>query len=391
MGWSVVGITLLLIIVGEVGLRLALTAKDRFMSRPRIDGWTWADAYHGAEWIHDYHRELESALPFVWRPYVYWRRPSYQGRTINVDRNNRRATWNPPPRDGAADPTPVRVFTFGGSTMWGARVRDDHTVASHLSKLLHERGYRAEVTNYGEVAYVSTQAAITLLRCIHRGEAPDIALFYDGINDVIASYLYGEAGIPHNEAGRRAEFNLLDRPRRMLRYFSQQLRARGLWGFGRVAGWVQRRVRSPPDNRPRTRPPRDEVARQALHAYASNLAFVESLGRRYGFEPLFYWQPNIFSKRHRSPREQAIAASSSVSKEMYDDIYRRVQRSAALDRRPRFHNISDLFDELEEPYYVDATHLSESGNRLIAAAMVEDVIELIEFIRGMGTVGSYRD
>jgi len=48
-------------------------------------------------------------------------------------------------------------------------------------------------------------------------------------------------------------------------------------------------------------------------------------------------------------------------------------------------------DELEEPYYVDATHLSESGNRLIAAAMVEDVIELIEFIRGMGTVGSYRD
>ena len=52
--------------------------------------------------------------------------------------------------------------------------------------------------------------------------------------------------------------------------------------------------------------------------------------------------------------------------------------SAALNGHPRFHNISDLLDDLEEPYCVDATHLSEPGNRLVAAAMVEDVIKLIE-------------
>lgn len=58
--------------------------------------------------------------------------------------------------------------------VYGAR--DDYTVASHLSKLLHTKGYRAQVTSYGGAAYVSTQGLITLLRCIRRGEILDIAL-----------------------------------------------------------------------------------------------------------------------------------------------------------------------------------------------------------------------
>jgi len=185
----------------------------------------------------------------------------------------------------AAGPTPVRVFTFGGSTMWGAGVRDDYAVASHLSKLLHERGYRAEVTNYGEIAYVSTQAAITLLRSIHRGEIPDIALFYDGINEAFSFYQNNKAGIPYNEEGRRAEFDLLDRPRRLLRAFGQQFWYGNFWGFNRFVVGLRRSLRSPPDN-PRERPLSDAVARQTLHVYAANLAFIESLGQRYGFESL---------------------------------------------------------------------------------------------------------
>ena len=94
-----------------------------------------------------------------------------------MNQNGLRATWNPPPRDGADAPPPVRVFTFGGSTMWGWGARDDYTIASYLSKLLYEKGYRAEVTNYGQIAYVSTQETIALLRCVQRGDVPDIVLF----------------------------------------------------------------------------------------------------------------------------------------------------------------------------------------------------------------------
>lgn len=120
------------------------------------------------------------------------------------------------------------------------------------------------------------------------------------------------------------------------------------------------------------------MARRTLHVYTANLAFIESLGQPYGFEPLFYWQPNIFSKRRRSPREQVAAERLLLSEKVYEDMYRRVRRSAALNGQPRFHDISGLFDDVEKPYYVDMWHLSESGNQLVAAAMVDDVIALIE-------------
>ncbi|WP_176722315.1 hypothetical protein, partial [Candidatus Thiosymbion oneisti] len=104
----------------------------------------------------------------------------------------------------------------------------------------------------------------------------------------------------------------------------------------------------------------------------------------YGFDPLFYWQPVIFSKRHRSPYEQYWAERFLLIEQMhdieqmYDAIYRRIQRSQALNSRSHFHNLSALFDDVEEPYYRDYCHVSEAGNRLIAAAMVDAVIELIE-------------
>jgi len=71
----------------------------------------------------------------------------------------------------------VRIFTFGASTMWGYGARDDHTIASYLSKRLHEQGYRAQVTNRGQPGYVNTQVVVALLRGLHCGERPDIALW----------------------------------------------------------------------------------------------------------------------------------------------------------------------------------------------------------------------
>ena len=68
-----------------------------------------------------------------------------------MNQNGPRATWNPPPRNGADDPPPVRLFTFGGSTMRGWGARDDYTIASYLSELLDEKGYPAEVTNHGQI------------------------------------------------------------------------------------------------------------------------------------------------------------------------------------------------------------------------------------------------
>jgi len=194
---------------------------------------------------------------------------------------------------------------------------------------------------------------------------------YDGVNDLIAAHTHGAAGVSVNEWLRRAEFDLRDRPQGLQGHTGRQLLAKGFWGFNRLMVGLRQRLWAAPDDQSQSRPLSDKLVRRTLHAYATNLAAVESLGHRYGFEFLFYWQPNIFSKRHRSPREQTAAARLLLSERVYDEIYRRVRQSEVLNGHPRFHDISGLFDDLEAPYYVDMWHLSEAGNRLVAAAMVE--------------------
>ncbi|WP_133511308.1 SGNH/GDSL hydrolase family protein [Candidatus Thiosymbion oneisti] len=388
-GWLLLGITLILIIVCELGLRLALTTRDRLMDRqPPTEGeyenrLVQADAYRDAAWVHEYFKERNKARRSVWSPYVYWQGAPHRSRYINTNQNGLRATWNPPTRDGANDPPPVRVFTFGGSTMWGWGARDDYTIASHLSKLLHAKGYRAEVTNHGQFGYVSTQEAIALLRCIQRGDVPDIVLFYDGINDVFSAHQNGAAGIPMNEVVRRAEFrlSLSWRPKQLARIYGRGFLIKNLWGFHRLVTGLQHRIRPQASPHTGSQVPvlSDEVVRQAVRVYQTNLTLVESLGRGYGFDPLFYWQPIIFSKRHRSPWEEILAGFAFSTKQAYDTIYRRVRQSESLNSHPRFRNISALFDDSGEPYYVDQFHhLSEAGNRRVAAAIADDVIELIE-------------
>jgi len=380
-GWLLLGITLILIVVCEAGLRLALTVRDRLLDHQppierKTDGAALDDVHHGVEWKREYAKAFDDEVrQYVWQPYVYWRHAPHQGRYFEVDRNGLRATWNPPPRDGAAGPPPVRVFTFGGSTLWGWGARDDHTIPSYLGKLLHERGYRAEVTNYGQLDYVSTQEVIALLRCIQRGEVPDIVLYYDGIGDALSSYANGEAGVSITEGLRRTEFNLNRRPKQLMRVWEQAVLARYFRGFHRLAAGLQRRTR------PRTAPlpPDDALVRQTVRRYEANLTLVEAMGRSYGFDPLFYWQPVTFSGRYRSPHERHEAERFSFSEQMLDAIYRQVRQSESLNSRPRFRNISTLFDDSREAYYLDGMqHLSEAGNQRIAAAMVDDVIGLIE-------------
>jgi len=167
---------------------------------------------------------------------------------------------------------------------------------------------------------------------------------------VVASHKHDLAGVLVNEWQRRVEFSLLDRPQSLLEALGQRLLAENLWGFNRFMAGLRRRSRSPADRLPGD-PPNDALARQLLRVYAANLAFVESLGRCYGFTPLFYWQPTLFSKHPRSPGERAVAARLSATEKIFDTIYRRVRQSLTLNDRSGFRDISGLFDGLNGPRY----------------------------------------
>src|SRR5262249_2285111 len=161
-----------------------------------------------ADWVNSYFREFAQANRVEWQSYVYWRRQPFAGRYITIDAGGIRRTWNPP---ADTNRKTRHIFFFGGSTMWGTAARDDYTIASILSRLLAAQtspGDRVEVTNFAEGGYVSKQELIMLLGELQRGNVPDLAIFFDGVNDVFAAFQSGKPGIPQNESHRVREFNI---------------------------------------------------------------------------------------------------------------------------------------------------------------------------------------
>jgi hypothetical protein len=93
----------------------------------------------------------------------------------------------------------LRVFAFGGATMWGTGSPDWETIPAYLQAGLEaRRGKPVCMVNFGESSFVSTQEVIQLLLQLESGNVPHLVIFYDGINNIYAAYQSGQAGVHEN-------------------------------------------------------------------------------------------------------------------------------------------------------------------------------------------------
>jgi lysophospholipase L1-like esterase len=294
------------------------------------------------------------------------------GEHVEVDEAGLRRTWNAPRRaEGAA--APFRVFLFGGSTMWGAGARDEFTIASLLSKNLAEAsGVAVEVTNFGQGAYVSTQELIALMLELQRGNVPDVAVFYDGANDMFASYQTGRAGLPQNEQWRRLDFELPEMA------FIHRLSRRSsiIELIRRFAGPFFASTWTPPDAEAL-----DSLARETIRRYAGNVRLGEALGAAYRFEVLYYWQPILTSKEPPLTEFEA-AIMRSMARDLPSlegfarSVYASVRDAPALAMDHRFRDLSRAFTARDAVFW-DWCHITEAGNRRIADEIGRDVRALV--------------
>src|SRR5262245_3671445 len=164
-------------------LRDASRSANQSASDPREKSTYYLDK----TWAPQYWREFKLSRKTQYQSYVVWRRAPFTGATINIDHAGLRRT--PGAVCGAGS---YKVFTFGGSQMWGTGSPDWGTIPAYLQAGLAKRqGRPVCVVNFGESAYVSTQSVITLLTRLEAGDVPDLTLFYDGPNDAYAAYQSG--------------------------------------------------------------------------------------------------------------------------------------------------------------------------------------------------------
>lgn len=371
--WSIVGLTLVALLLTEAGFRLVFAIKDHLASPPSPDQRVIREGYGGEPWIVRHYRELE-ALEDRWEPYVYFRQKPFAGETIAIDEAGRRRTWQAPPAPNDRDGARVfRIAMLGGSSLWGFGARDDGTIPSQIARMLHSRGFRVEIRNLAEIGYVSTQEAVALIRELQAGYRPDLVIFYDGVNDTTSALLEGEAGITTNERNRRAEFNIRQSPARLGGAMVARLVAdSATYRFARVLGRRLASLRGattalPPADR------RRDLAAEVVSRYEANITIVDRLARAFGFDALYFWQPVVFSKTSLTESERAEARKLVWAGDFFAEVHDRIEGLNEVRDHRGFHDLSREFSQSPELVFIDFCHTTEAGYQQVARAMLGPV------------------
>jgi lysophospholipase L1-like esterase len=352
--------------------------------KPNENAFLLTEAYKDTLWREAYFAEFHSACRLQWEPYLYWRCIPFKGNYININDHGLRVTCTVQAKDPSSQHKSLRIFMFGGSTLWGTGARDAYTIPSLFSQYLSQKiNVPLDIVNFGESGYVSTQEVILLLRELNRGNIPDVVIFYDGINDVYTAYQNGIAGLPMNEEHRCQEFNLLKDYRRKELY-TEALRS-FIWHSG-IAQVLRKMLPSIMEQPIReiaySEESFDNLVKETVERYLRNIRLVKALGKEYGFSSFFYWQPVVFSKVTLTPGEKSVAEKYSTLGRFYRSVYSAIRGVDSLARDNHFHNISAIFDQQSGVVYLDYAHITEQGNEIIAARIAQDLCEETNSRRG---------
>ena len=275
----------------------------------------------------------------------------------------------------------LRIFITGGSTAWGAGVKQDQLYSVIAEKILQKRypQRRLRVISAGVGAYCSTQERI-LIENIIISLKPDYIVMFSGWNDAYYGYVGTDitfeqdhmnysARLSGNHA-REQKFARVTPPA----YDKYWLKTRYLFDKARYKIRFMKREDLSKEIM-RISLSKDKVAEALLR----NIHIVNDLSNRYKFKLVFYLQPTIHSTKKRlTIWEERIKASAEVSGVGFSDynteayaMYRKLLPADAENEGYYFIDGDDAIRDEEKSVFVDQVHFGDRGNRLIAHHMAK--------------------
>ncbi|MEM7351942.1 MAG: hypothetical protein AAF657_14175 [Acidobacteriota bacterium] len=284
----------------------------------------------------------------------------------------------PPPFDGGEE---VRIFMLGGSTVFNG----EPPIAALLQERFHQAGFpQVAVYNFGVLSSVS---GMELSRIVHEiaDLTPDLILMYNGANDIIHPYFWDpRPGYPFNfivyENHPLLESDIRTYPTLpLLAYGSHILRRVGSRYF------LDRFV--PQDEERRavgyaSDPWRKEIARK----YVGNLNRAARVAAAFDAEFLAFFQPLLFFRDQPTAEERALNYSPEVGMHC-NDVRDKIRAQVGLlpgDLRSRLVDLSDVYDGVPTPVFVDLTHTTQQSKDLIAEVLYQEIVKRLPDRLGAG-------
>jgi lysophospholipase L1-like esterase len=274
----------------------------------------------------------------------------WQGDGISINQLGLRTSLPSPKKPGE-----WRVAVTGGSTVFGWRVLDADTIPVQLQKALRRQGHsNVTVYNFGIDAITITEELL-LLKRFQEPYAIDHVIFYTGANETTNNYL-SYAAPQERFAG---PFN-------------------GINAFELIKV-VSRLMAKLADPSPSLLARLDNevlpgLARQ--NSLRNGLIEADAYCRALTIRCDFILQPVLLRRKQPRGPEIPLARTLAHVYPRYGETFATMYRSALNTGLPIL-DWSDLFDRSADPYFFDAAHVNEAGNRLAAeriAAIIASVV-----------------
>lgn len=267
--------------------------------------------------------------------------PDFGGRYVQQT-DGRRRTWTPP---DCGDCPRLRVWWFGGSAAWGWAQRPFHTIPSALARLAFDRGVALEITNYAMPAWVHSQESRRFEQLLTAGTPPDLAVFYDGGNELNRQKERNGRGLGADES-----------PTSFLEAEIDEFLG---------TNWL-RPDQAPGDRRLGPRLPPEEVAAHAIRRYAGDLDVTRSIAASRDVPVAFVWQPLMHSAPDATHKPNAVPAED-------DPIWSRMVPAAVRLLPDGVVDLSDALDDVDEPVFDDFYHTNEYAATVVAAELLDQL------------------
>lgn len=293
-------------------------------------------------------QEMAAANSFEFDPWLQFRNTDITSKYVNTTGFIRKSI----PSFVAKGTDTLRIWFFGGSTMWGFNVTDEETIPSKFAQLYHTAGqYKKslEVVNYGVRAYISFQEMKLLQDRLLYEQHPDLVIFLDGLNEVVSF------PTPLNREPLYTGF--------MREYFKGNFpTARGK----NINDSIKKHY-GKDHNRSAY-----EVAEILLSNYNLTTDAVTQTAKAYGFDALFVWQPVPYY-HYANQKNDPICDQDSFP------VYK--QLNPAIETKFKKMNnslyLADMLDGSIALPFIDRVHYSPAMNEAIAQKLIEKLSSLL--------------
>lgn len=266
----------------------------------------------------------------------------------------------------------VNVFFFGGSTLFGYWVPDSHTIPSFFRQELADVSGipQVHVYNFGQPYFFSSQERVFFQRLLQEGHIPQIAIFFDGLNDInIGDELMFTPRLRRIFDQQKdgavlwknalAELPLIECGRILTSSFTQERKSRErLFGVEHSDKEFKKRVT------------------KSLKRYLSNKVMIQSIAHAFGVKVLFVWQPVPFYNYDTRFHLFLYETDPSYSFKKFGYAYNLTRRLSNEGKvGSDFLWLADIQLGTKKPLYVDFVHYGATASQMIAEKVADHVIQ----------------